>query len=544
MPVYRLPHIISRLLFCIVSAAILSVSFSTFNLPFLAWAGLIPLFFILDKTSGREAFILSWVCGCLFFLLSMYWLIHVSLGGWIILSLYQGLYFGIFGIFSSCVVEHTSCVKKHDRIPFWRQGRRYTQYLIIPSAWAILEYLRSHIGGGIGWNLLAYSQYENLHLIQIADITGAYGVSFLIVLVNFTLFSGIKTAIRYRRRRKTFLASSELSFRQETKATPFFQILTVFLIIIFVTVYGKKRLEKLAGHSGTAEVISVSVIQGNIEQLHKWDKAYKGHILAAYRKLTLEAAKDKPDIIIWPETSLPGFPDEEPGLMNYVRLLARKADRPLLVGAPTKAVNNGRCRSDYNSTLLFSRQGDLIRQHNKLHLVLFGEFIPLSRYLPCLYRVLPLTGNFIPGSKYTIFRLKAPSLSFGTLICFEDIFPGLVRRFAAKGADFLVNMTNDAWFGKTCAVYQHASNSVFRAIENRRPFIRSANTGLSCFIDRLGNIKPAKPFKQGYETFSVFVYPGSGLTFYTRFGDIFILLCFVAAAVFLIDYTYLRKYNN
>ncbi len=522
------------LLLCIISAIILSLSFSTLNLSYLAWVGFIPLFFVLRGKAVKDTFLLSYLCGFLFFLFSMYWLTNVTLVGWIIASFYQGLYFGAFGLlFSKRFMSGTP---------------RFKSYLILPSAWCILEYLRSHIGGGIGWNLLAYSQYENLPIIQIADITGAYGVSFLILLVNFIIFSVIKMAIDCQGAHKKFFTKPDICFKKEIKINLLFQVLAVFLIMVSLLFYGYKKIEILTAPSEPERSIKASIIQGNIKQMHKWDTAYRAYIMAQYRKLTVEAAKDNPDIIIWPETSVPGYLNKDARLMRYVKGLAKQVNIPILVGAPLIAAENSKGAGDYNSALLFSKKGTLIRQYNKLHLVLFGEFIPLSGYFQWLYRILPFTGKFISGSEYTIFQLKGQP-DFSVLICFEDIFPGLVRQFVKRGAGFMVNMTNDAWFGKTCAAYQHVSNSVFRAVENRRPFVRSANTGFSCFIDRVGRIhakvetRGEDIFITGYKTSVITVYPDSPFTFYTRFGDIFVLFCFVVMIIFLIDYIRLRKYN-
>jgi len=537
MFVSRVSDILYRYLPAIISAIILSLGFSSFNLSYFAWIGLVPLFLALKERDVKGAFLLSYVCGFLFFSLSMYWLVNVTVTGWIILSLYQGLYFGIFGLFFN---------KR-----FMLHASRFAGYLILPSAWCILEYIRSHIGGGIGWNLLAYSQYENLPIIQISDITGAYGVSFLIILVNFAVFTVVKMGIRCQEKNNSFFVKSNLSFKEEIKVHPFAQTLAVFLIVISILIYGQVRIGKLADNTAPVKTIKVSVIQANIKQLYKWDSAYRHYILSQYKKLTINAADDKPDVIIWPETSIPGYPNRDERLMEYVELLAKQINIPILAGAPLIAAENSRDAGDYNSALLFSRKGILVSRYNKLHLVLFGEFIPLSRYFPWLYDVLPFTGRFISGSEHTVFQLPLKrSPPFSTLICFEDIFPGLVRQFVKRGANLMVNMTNDAWFGKSCAAYQHASNSVFRAVENKRPFVRSANTGLSCFINRVGMIYARVEFRgkdifvPGYKTSLVVTYPDSLFTFYTRFGDMFTLVCFLIVAVFLIDYMRLRKYNN
>jgi apolipoprotein N-acyltransferase len=401
---------------------------------------------------------------------------------------------------------------------------------------------------------LGYSQYKNLPAIQIADITGVYGVSFLVVLINFSVFSSIKMAIRCCKTHKRLFEKSSAPLRDEIRFNPLMQTIAVFFTVIAVLAYGYYRIDIITREDLSVRRLKISVVQGNIEQLHKWDAAYKGYIMEKYKKLTLEAAKDNPDIIVWPETSLPGYPDKESRLSTYIQQIIKSIKTSLLIGAPTIAKIKGEDIGDYNSALLFSKNGRLAGTYDKLHLVAFGEFIPLEKYFPFLRNILPITGNFISGKKFTIFKLTAngqrPTANFGVLICFEDIFPNLVRRFVKDGADFMINITNDAWFGKTAAAYQHAANSVFRAVENRSPFIRSANTGLSCFIDRAGwiydsvNIEGAELFVAGYKTACVHVPAPKLESFYTRYGDIFMLICLFAGGVFIIDYLRRGRYNK
>ncbi|MFH1868061.1 MAG: apolipoprotein N-acyltransferase, partial [Candidatus Omnitrophota bacterium] len=492
-------------------------AFSTFNISLFVWVGLIPLFFAIEGKSPKQAFIISCLTGFLFFLFSMYWLMHVTPMGWVILSLYQALYFGLFGLFLSLPLNHPTLNSK------------LSTYLAIPSVWSLLEYLRSHIGGGIGWNLLGYAEYQNLPIIQIADITGVYGVSFLIVLVNFSVFSIIRMGIKCQKTHKRLFAKSALSFIEQVKINPFFQSFAVLFTVISVISYGYIRMNAMEERVLQQKEIKVSVVQGNIQQMHKWDPGYKDYIMRKYERLTFKAAKDSPQLIIWPETSIPGYLNVEGELKKYAQDMARASQSELLVGAPMIDITGERDINEYNSALLFSKQGEKIEQYNKMRLVLFGEYIPLERYLPFLRRYLPLTASFVPGNEYTLFSFQNTGLriqpKFGVLICFEDIFPGMVRRFVKNGADLMVNITNDAWFKRTSAAYQHAANSVFRAVENRRPFVRSANTGLSCFINRAGRIYAGVStgkidlFVDGYKSAPVKILPGEAFSFYTRFGD-------------------------
>jgi apolipoprotein N-acyltransferase len=521
----------------LISSILLSLSFSSFNLSYLAWIGLAPLFFALKDKSPKQSFILSYICGSLFFLFSMYWLIHVTVFGWLVLSSYQALYFGIFGLAFVIASEQQRARQSKEKTIYYIP---YTIYFFIPSVWCLLEYTRANLFGGIGWNILAYSQYEQLPVIQMADITGSYGVSFLIVIVNLAVFSVI-----YAIRHKTRLAK------------PIFGLTFVLLIVAAVLLHGNHRIGKLYSEQADKE-IKIALIQGNIAQAHKWDSAQKDHILDKYKSLTRRAAREKPDIIIWPETSIPGYLNKDARLMPFMERVSKEAGIPILAGAPMAGIDDHNRDVELNSAVLFSKKGYIIQRYNKLHLVMFGEFIPFERYFPAIRHFFPITGNFIPGDEYTLFTIRG--LDFSSLICFEDIFPGIVRDFTKKGADFLVNITNDAWFGKSAAPYQHAANSVFRAVENRRPLVRSANTGLTCFIDRVGklsslrgsppvaddrgNHKAKSLFVEGYLTDTISIYSNQKLSFYTKYGDIFILFCLLITGCFMIDYIRYRKYNN
>ena len=536
-----------KIILSVLSAIFLSISFQSYNLSFFIWFGLIPLFFALEGLSSKEAFKISFLCGFFFFILSMYWLIYVTATGWIVLSLYQALYFGLFGLFFVFSKRYTLSAPRF----YSGQAKRY---ILIPALWCILEYLRSRIGGGIGWNLLAYSQYKNLPIIQISDLTGAYGVSFLIVLVNFTIYNAIKMAIGCCKKDKKFFVRSHLSFREELRVNPLLQTVSVLLIITGALFYGYSKIDAFNKDTLKEAKLKVSIIQGNIEQTHKWDNRYKDNILKIYESLTKEALKEKPDLIIWPETSLPGYFNIDRSLSDYMKKLTAIIKRPILVGSPTTAIIDNKDLGDYNSALLFSRKGKLIEQYNKLHLVLLGEFVPFGKYFPWLRKLLPITGNFIPGDEHTVFKLRTMNnelqTTFGTLICFEDIFPNLSRRFVKNGAEFMVNITNDAWFKESSAPYQHGANSVFRAVENRRGFIRCANTGLSCFIDKTGKIynrvrsNSKDIFIQGYLTDYIAVDKTKTYTFYTRYGDIFIFSCMFMVCLFMIDYIRKYRYNK
>lgn len=428
----------------IVSAILLILAFPNFNLSYLAFVGFVPLFLVIRSKKPKEAFWISYLCGFLFYLVTLYWLYHVTIFGLIIVCLYLALYFGIFGLL-------------FNRFAFFTLHPSPLTGLLIAIIWIILEYLQAHLFTGFGWALLGYSQYKNLALIQIADFSGVYGVSFVIMMVNVGIYRFFKRSLK--------------------------EIVIAGMVLAAAIGYGKIGEDK----GGQGKEITVSIVQANIPQEMKWDPAAKDEILERYANFTRLAAFEDPDLIIWPETSFPGFFGINKETQEVLDL-ARKVDTPLLIGA-----NTSEGLDSFNSAVLISERGKVVDRYDKIHLVPYGEYVPFSDKIPFLHRlVLGELGEFTPGKEYKAFSLQ-PSpftneVKFATLICFEDIFPKISKKLVQNGAEFLVVITNDAWYGKSGAPYQHAAASVFRAIENRVPIVRCANTGYSCFIDPRGRI--------------------------------------------------------
>jgi apolipoprotein N-acyltransferase len=483
-----------RILLCLLSATLLILSFPNYNLWIFAWFGFLPLFFTLQNVSKTKAFLLSYFTGLAFWFGIIYWLIHVTLPGMVILIGYLAFYFAIFGLLAKIFLR--------------RIGK--SGILFIPCLWCVLEYVRSHLFTGFPWALLGYSQFLNLTVIQIADITGAWGVSFLVMMANVFIYRLItrSSAVRYPRHA--------------------FRFSLIFLAVIG---YGIFKLSSQSSDYASSRV-KISVVQGNIPQYLKWEPRARDFIVRKYLSLTEVVLKSRPDLIIWPEAALPVVLQEEPRYYQRVREFVREKGLTLLFGAVTAREENF-----YNSALLLSAKGRLLQQYDKLHLVPFGEYIPLRKRLRFLESLVPI-GDFTAGSLYTPFNLG--KLKFAVLICFEDLFPELSRQFSKNGADFLVNITNDAWFGKTSSPHQHLAASVLRAVETRRYLIRAANTGVSGFIAPTGKIislvrgKNAKEiFVPGYNTQSLPIVKAHP-TFYTRFGDLFILGCLIYPAAVLL----------
>lgn len=483
------------IILCVLSAILSALPFCNGKLWIFAWIGFVPLFFALQNKSRLKVFLLSYITGVIFWSITIHWLIHVTLLGQILLILYLALYFGIFGLF----VPHPSSVAPRLSL------------LYIPSLWVLLEYLRSHLLSGFGWALLGYSQYLNLPVIQIADLFGAYGVSFLMMMVNVSVWQFIRGG----------------------------GIETMVPVILFIVslAYGFLKLYYLPPfvHRPSSFVLKISLIQGNIPQELKWAPGSKPFILDRYIQLTNAAARTMPDLIIWPEASNPGFlgEGEDEWISQAIFKASRNAKIPLLFGSAVREKEKY-----FNSAVLTDPEGTIAARYDKLHLVPFGEYIPLKNFFPFLETIVPI-GDFTPGQVYTLCKLPVIRyplpVTFAVLICFEDTIPKLSRAFVKKGADFLVNITNDAWFGRTTAAYQHLSASVFRAVENRVSLVRSANTGVSCFIDSYGRIT-AKVCENGKDIFAAGVKTGTitlgkSSALYSAIGDMFVLGCLAIAAV-------------
>lgn len=486
----------SIVILSILAAVLLSLSFSSFNLWLFAWCGFIPLFIALENKSLRQALMIAFFCGVVFWSCSIYWLIHITLLGQVILVLYLAIYFGLFG----CLIYLSRFLSVNNCLFF------------LPASWVLLEYLRSYLFTGFPWALIGFSQYKNLPIIQIADITGAWGVCFLVVLVNTALYlflrrhSGIKT-------------------------------LLICSLILFLSLgYGFIRLSHKPGWPNDQEKLKISVVQGNIPQDLKWDKLAVGFIQNGYRELTSAAVAQEPELIIWPESSVPGVWGRDDAEFRQVFSLAGQLHVNLLVGAVSYFNQNY-----FNSALFINRLGAVVATYNKLHLVPFGEYIPLKNIFPFLETIVPI-GDIQPGREYTIFRLhpaqavrpvraSAQPADFGVLICFEDLFPELSREFIKRGARFLVNITNDAWYKEGSAPYQHFAASVFRSVENRVYLARAANTGISGFIDPAGRIlgviqdaRGKEIFVKGYSSQSICL-AAARRTIYNRYGDFFVIFC-------------------
>jgi apolipoprotein N-acyltransferase len=269
------------------------------------------------------------------------------------------------------------------------------------------------------------------------------------------------------------------------------------------------------------------VVQANIDQSVKWDPAYQEKTIDTYTRLTRSTRPFDPDLIVWPETAVPFFFQENARFSPHIISLAKTSRAVLVFGSPAYERGQGMVRYFNRAYMIVPETRDIVH-YDKIHLVPFGEYVPFRQYLPFIRQLVAAAGNFASGEKLE--PLKAGDVSAGVLICFEAIFPELARGLSREGADLFVNITNDAWFGKTSAPFQHLGMAVFRSIENRRSMIRAANTGFSAFIEPTGVIRSKSDlFVETVLTdqTAVGAFP---LTVYTRFGDLFAVTALIIAS--------------
>lgn len=484
----------------VMSGVLLALSFPRFNLGPLAFGGLVPLLVALDGVPALQGTYLGIITGLVCYLLSIPWVVHTmtTYGGLplplgflllIALSLYLALYVGIFAY----------------GVTRFSAGGALIYLVGVPALWVGLEYARTFLLSGFPWNLLGYSQYQNLSVIQIAAVTGVYGISFLLVLTN----AGI--------------ALGGLSFRQGWRPA-LLPVGGVGLVLLAIGSLGMGRMVSAETPQGE---VRVGVVQGNIDQGVKWDPEFQVRTIDVYRRLTREVGA-RADLIVWPETAVPFFLREEGALSREVLGLAQRVRSYLLVGSPDRTP--GPSSRFYNSAFLISPEGKIVQKYDKIHLVPFGEYVPLKSLLFFVEKMASGIGDFRAGQDFTVF--ETPRGRFGVLICFEAIFPDQVRRYVLAGAHFLVNITNDAWFGDSAAPYQHLSMAILRAVENRVYLVRAANTGISALVGPTGRVlEESDLFTEA--VLSGTITPGSARTFYTRYGDVFAWACSLMSVLLL-----------
>ena len=514
-----------NILIAALSGLLLTGAFPKIGLDWLAWFALVPLLYALKDQTAGVGFRLGFITGLVHFLTLLYWLVpvmrtygylpaYLSVLVLLLLAAFLALFMASFAAAISA---------------FGKQPARCL--VLIPLLWVALEYSRSFIFSGFPWELLGYSQFNRLQLIQISDILGVYGLSALIAFVNGAVF----ITLLYLTKRRWL--DAEITKRLVTGA-----VIALILGIALSWSYGYWRLKRIDHLIAISPKTRVAVVQGNIDQAVKWDPAFQIETIKKYNRLSSSTTKQRPDLIVWPESATPFYflYDIKPTELVFEGIRQTTAD--YLIGSPS-FVQTADVVRYFNSAYLISPLTKHMSKYDKTHLVPFGEYVPLKKWLPFLGKIVAQVGDFKAGMEGKTLLWKTEQV--GVQICYEIIFPRLSRAMAKNNAALLINITNDAWFGKTSGPYQHFSMTVFRAVENRRTLVRSANTGISGFIDPAGRVLDSTPLLQ--EATLVRSIPLMKIkTVYTRIGDLFAQVCFgMALIVVLLEFSkFALKFRN
>lgn len=516
------------------SAVLLWLSFPPADCGYLAWFALAPLFYLVrSERSAPRLYFEAWLGGELFWMLAIAWVRLTDPSawlGWVVMATFLSLWWPAFLFLTRLIVRRLA-------LPLM---------LVAPLVWLALEYVRAHILSGFPWYYLAHAQYRYLPLIQVSDLAGAWGLTLLIAVVNAWWVDLLSLP----------LLRPTLKGPRVTRP----QLIRFGMVLLALSAtsgYGFYRL----GSAKFREGPRVALLQSDFLQELK-SKLSAEEIVGVYRSLVARAMPDKPDLIVWPETSYPpGYPVFHPEIRDVelerqikslhprgtipfwkedkvatvkldLRDLTNAVDVPMLVGTITYNFRpDGLWR--YNSAILFSPRRDTVASYHKLHLVPFGEYVPLIRTFPALLRLTPFHDK---GSVPSLAFGPAPAWfdlngwRFATAICFEDTVPHVVRRFfneAPNGRrpDFLVNISNDGWFRGSSEIDMHLAISVFRAVEHRVPLARAVNTGGTAIIDGNGLILRALP-KQRKDALTGNLPLDGRRTLYTATGDWLPFSCF------------------
>ncbi|MBS3818612.1 apolipoprotein N-acyltransferase [bacterium] len=495
----KIPDIFLALL----SGVLTALAFPKFQFPFLAWISLLPLLLVIVNKNAKHSFLLGLLAGISFYLILIYWIPSVpshygnlSWGLSLLIYLLFVLYLALFWAFFSLVTALIN--QRFPKIVF----------AVIPFLWVSFEYLLAHLLTGFPWGLLGNTQFKNIYFIQLASLVGVYGLSFVMVF---------------------FQSMFVYSFKQK-KVLPF---LTTLLIVGLIHGGGNLWLKK---SSPSSESFTASVIQGNVSSdiyWHKIPETKKKKLFSRHLILNHKAQQNGAQLIIWPEFSVPLCFSCSYGLyLEFKEKLfqfVEKTGCTLLLG--TNEINSTSGEPRYFNTALCLHPDLTMSQYHKMHLVPFGEYTPLKKIFSFIQEFTHAIGEITPGKKHILHQFQ--EFKFGSPICYEIIFPDLVRKFAQKGAQFLVTITNDGWYGKSSAPYQHFSIAVLRAVENRRYILRAATTGISGIIDPYGRILT----RSHLLTPAVLTHkitPVETQTFYTRHGNLLPLVSLTLGGLFFI----------
>jgi apolipoprotein N-acyltransferase len=490
--------------------------FAPFDQNWLCWIALTPLIAAVWfsgenwKRWWLRNLLLGYLAGIVFFTGTFGWLgalgdLYQSFflhGLSFLLSIYLGLHFAFWSWFIGLIRPKT----------FTASWRNLVVAFLAAAAWTTHEWVRGWLFSGFGWNGLGVALHQIWPLIQISEFTGAVGVSFALAFVNII---AVATPLRLFAEARTH------------RMRPHFDLTLTMIGMIGLFAFGLH----CAQNPAPTKPLRVAAVQASVPQLEKFDLQFRRDIFERFTRLSEIAlrANPPPELLVWPESSMPDLVrDQSSESYQFVKQLSASTKSDLLLGSLD--FEDGH---DYNSAIFVSNGGDRIQVYRKIHLVPFGEYIPLRHSFP-LFAAIANTwvpGDFTAGTDHTVFNLTNNSTRIAPLICFEDTVGDLARQFVLNGADLLVDITNDGWFLHSSGSRQHLANAVFRCVENRRSMVRAANTGMTCFVNSFGHVTQVlqddtgNTFTEGVLTGEVNIPQQPQLTFYTRHGEWFAECC-------------------
>jgi apolipoprotein N-acyltransferase len=486
---------------CALSALLYGLASPRLNWHVLCWVLLMPLLEALEGLRPRRGFLAGWLCGALIHLVCFYWVIgtvqrysnlnlSLSILVWILFAAYSGL---AFGLMTTLFV-------------FLTKGRSLPKVIVLPICYTTMEFAFPfvfpwHLGAGL---------YRVTPIIQISDLFGIYGVTALVVAVNAALWE----LLRFIRRKASF---------------PWVSFSTATGLIVASLLYGFWRIAFVEQQRKEAPDLQVGVVQANVRIEERRSPMLRGDIWRRYQHLSREAVKRGAELIVWPESAVHFLYRPEAGkhtASGILREFVRTLQRPLLFGSWAVEKDGPR-----NRAYLLGPNGEFVDHYDKVQLLAFGEYMPFSNWIPQIKGLVQGVGDFRPGER--IEPLCWEDFCFGVLICFEAILKPISREFTNQGAQFLVNITNDAWFGDTSCPEQHLMLAAFRAVENRVWLVRAANTGISAFVDPVGRIiHRAAYLEQAVRVCRIDLLEISSV--YRKWGDWFSVSCSVVLVLLVV----------
>jgi apolipoprotein N-acyltransferase len=515
--------ICSGYLAAIAAGLLLAAAFPKISIAGFAWVAPALLIFAAHGKKSGDAFRAGYAGGLSFWLASLYWLLLIPVAGfpilgWIALSAFVALYFGIWTWLLAGKIGEGNWAHRN----FWS--------LLGAAAWVALEMLRARLLGGFPWSFVGASQYKLIPLIQIASVTGVYGISFLVVWASLCFFSAVRM----------IFAKPDSKFAWQP------EIFLPLFVVAGIFAFGEIKIDSQAS---AASSLRITLIQPSIPQNLIWDENADSKRFQQLLALSDDALTNQTDLLIWPESAVPELSDS-----NYVAItnLAGTHHVWMIFNAddivPRPNATNEFDNDYFNAAFLFDASGNYSAVYHKQNLVIFGEYIPFARWLPFVKYLTPITGSFAAGNEPAQFKLRIPDNEFrlqnsqfairnsvfvttSPLICFEDSFPQLARKSVRSDTDFLVNLTNDGWFGDSSEQWQHLANAVFRAVENGVPLVRCCNNGVTCWVDANGRVRDILKDQTGgvYGTGAMTIdlpLQKTAPTFYNLHGDWFGWSCF------------------